>query len=148
MDAPFSAAALAELVGCSDRNIRDLTKRGILTAVGKNRYDMAASVKAYCAHLRRLAEGRGGEAAIATGTLARARLGLVEAKNARLRGSLLDCEAVEREWSGILSGIRARLLAVPSRAAQRLPHLGAHDVGEIDREIRVALQELGEDRAA
>src|SRR5262249_10134752 len=39
-----------------------------------------------------------------------------------------------------------RLLAVPSRAGQRLPHLGAHDVGEIDREIRDALSELGEDR--
>ena len=42
----------------------------------------------------------------------------------------------------ILSGVRARMLAVPSRAAQRLPHMTAHDVGEIDREIRDALSEL------
>jgi phage terminase Nu1 subunit (DNA packaging protein) len=34
------------------------------------------------------------------------------------------------------------MLAVPSRAAQRLPHMTAHDVGEIDREIRDALSEL------
>jgi phage terminase Nu1 subunit (DNA packaging protein) len=33
------------------------------------------------------------------------------------------------------------MLAVPSRAAQRLPHLGAHDVSEIDREVRDALAE-------
>jgi phage terminase Nu1 subunit (DNA packaging protein) len=60
---------------------------------------------------------------------------------------MLDSAQVEREWSSILSGIRARLLAVPSRAAQRLPHLTAHDVAEVDREIRDALAELGEDRA-
>jgi hypothetical protein len=29
-------------------------------------------------------------------------------------------------------------------AEQRLPHMTAHDVGEIDREIRDALMELGE----
>jgi phage terminase Nu1 subunit (DNA packaging protein) len=35
------------------------------------------------------------------------------------------------------------MLAVPSRAAQRLPHLSAHDVREIDAEVRAALTELG-----
>ena len=59
-------------------------------------------------------------------------------------GALLDAGAVEREWSGILGGVRARMLAVPSRAAQRLPHMTSHDVGEIDREIRDALSEAGE----
>jgi hypothetical protein len=34
------------------------------------------------------------------------------------------------------------MLSVPSRAAQRLPHMTAHDVGEIDREIRDALVPL------
>jgi hypothetical protein len=54
-------------------------------------------------------------------------------KSRVLGGSLLDAGAIEREWSAILSGVRARMLVVPSRAAQRLPHLGARDVGEIDR---------------
>ena len=79
---PISAAALAALVGCSDRNIRDLTKRGILVPVGRNRYDMAQSVPRYCEHLRTLATGRGGEAAIATGTRARARLAEAQARRA------------------------------------------------------------------
>jgi hypothetical protein len=34
------------------------------------------------------------------------------------------------------------MLAVPSRAAQRLPHLTAHDVAEIDVEVRAALTEI------
>jgi phage terminase Nu1 subunit (DNA packaging protein) len=35
------------------------------------------------------------------------------------------------------------MLAVPSRVSQRLPHLLAHDLSEIDLEIRAALAELG-----
>ena len=35
------------------------------------------------------------------------------------------------------------LLAVPSRVQQRLPHLTAHDVSELDREIRDVLAEVG-----
>jgi phage terminase Nu1 subunit (DNA packaging protein) len=52
--------------------------------------------------------------------------------------------AVEREWTSILTGVRARMLAVPSRAGQRLPNLSTHDIGEIDREIRDGLAELGD----
>ena len=44
---------------------------------------------------------------------------------------------------GFAPGGAPRLLAVPSRAAQRLPHITAHDMGEVDREIRDALMELG-----
>jgi len=49
------------------------------------------------------------------------------------------------EWSGVLWTVRAGMLAVPSRFQQRLPHLSAHDVAEIDREIREALTEMGGD---
>ena len=68
---------------------------------------------------------------------------LAEAKLAHQRGALLDAGAVEAEWSGILRTVRAGMLAVPSRCAQRLPGLTAHDVSEIDREVRAALTEVG-----
>jgi hypothetical protein len=44
--------------------------------------------------------------------------------------------AVEAEWSNVLRTVRAGMLAVPSRAAQRLPHLTPFDVSEIDKEVR------------
>ena len=76
--------------------------------------------------------------------LAKAQADIAELKAARQRGSLLDAEAVETEWSGVLRTVRAGMLAVPSRVAQRLPHLTAHDVSEIDAEVRAALTEIGE----
>jgi hypothetical protein len=55
------------------------------------------------------------DAAIATGTPLRG-------------GALLDAAAVhQREWSDVLRTVHAGLSAVPSRAAQRLPHLTVHD---------------------
>lgn len=56
---------------------------------------------------------------------------------------MLDAGEVETTWSGILRQVRVGMLAVPSRAAQRLPHLTAHDVAEIDAEVRAVLMEVG-----
>lgn len=77
------------------------------------------------------------------GRLAAAQADLAELKAAEKRGTLLEAAAVEAEWSGVLRTVRAGMLAVPSRVAQRLPHLTAHDVAEIDAEVRAVLSEVG-----
>jgi phage terminase Nu1 subunit (DNA packaging protein) len=78
--------------------------------------------------------------------LAAAQADLAELKAAKQRGTLLDAAEVENEWSGVLRFVRAGMLAVPSRCAARLPHLTAHDVAEIDREVRAVLTEIGSDQ--
>jgi hypothetical protein len=40
------------------------------------------------------------------------------------------------------------MMAVPSRAAQRLPHLTPHDVSEIDAEVCAVLRESRRGRLA
>jgi phage terminase Nu1 subunit (DNA packaging protein) len=62
---------------------------------------------------------------------AKAQAGLAELKARRRGGSLLDAEAVEREWSDVLGTVRAGMLAVPSRA------------GPIDAEVSAVLSEIG-----
>ena len=75
--------------------------------------------------------------------LAHAQADLAELKAARERGELLNAAEVEAEWSGVLRYVRAGMLAVSSRVAQRLPHLTAHDVAEVDAEVRAVLAEMG-----
>jgi phage terminase Nu1 subunit (DNA packaging protein) len=48
------------------------------------------------------------------------------------------------EWSDILRTVRAGMLAVPTRCAAQLPHLTAHDVSEIDCEVRAVLAGIGD----
>ena len=67
----------------------------------------------------------------------------IEMKYRRASGELVEASAVEPEWSGVLWAVRVGMLAVPSRVAQRLPHLTAHDVSEVDAEVRAVLNELG-----
>ena len=81
--------------------------------------------------------------------LTKARIELIQAqrdgqelKNAQLRGELVIIEEVERSWSDILRVMRTGLLALPSRVAQRLPHLTRGDKAAIEDEIRAILEEL------
>jgi phage terminase Nu1 subunit (DNA packaging protein) len=60
-----------------------------------------------------------------------------------LEAAVVDAAEVEAAWGGVLRTVRAGMLAVPSRVSQRLPHLTAHDVVEIDAEVRAALVEVG-----
>src|SRR5262249_28593970 len=61
------------------------------------------------------------------------------------RGELLDAGAVEREWHDVLRQVRAGVLAVVSRVRAQLPHLSAHDVEVLDRELRSALTSLADE---
>ena len=67
-------------------------------------------------------------------------------KNAMLRRELLSAVEVERSWSDTLRRVRSRVLAVPSRLRQVLPHLTTHDAQAIEAELRAALEDLAHDR--
>jgi terminase small subunit / prophage DNA-packing protein len=145
-----SAATLADLIGVSPRSITDLAKRGIVVrSPGRTGFLLRESLRGHADHLRRLAGGRGGEAAIATATAQRARLieaqaVAQEARNARERGEVVDANAMEAGWTDIVRQSRAAVLAVPARCQQRLPHLSAFDIDQLDLELRDALRALGE----
>jgi phage terminase Nu1 subunit (DNA packaging protein) len=64
-------------------------------------------------------------------------------KNVLARRELVSAAEIEAEWSGVLRTVRAGVLAAPSRCQQRLPGLTAHDVAQIDAELRDVLTEIG-----
>jgi hypothetical protein len=72
---------------------------------------------------------------------AKAQADLAELKAAQAAGSLLNAEAVELEWSDVLGTVRAGMLAVPSRAGARLPHLTGHDLRDRCRGARGAIRD-------
>ena len=140
-----SAPELGDWLGMSEQNVRDLARRNIVQRAGRGRYDLKGSVQRYALAMRKIVTGRGGEAGEQRMRLAKAQASLAEAKARKATGELVEAADVIAEWSGILRGVRAGMLAVPSRVQQRLPHLTAHDVVEIDREVRLTLTEMGKD---
>jgi phage terminase Nu1 subunit (DNA packaging protein) len=142
-----SGQELAELLGISVETVCALALKNIAIRVSRGRYDLRESVKRYCAHLRATAAGRGGESGVLNLTEQRARLAREQAniaglKASKLRGELVPVSEVEARWRGVLTAVRSRLLAVPSRVRSRAPHLAATDVEIVDKEIREALEEL------
>jgi phage terminase Nu1 subunit (DNA packaging protein) len=77
----------------------------------------------------------------------RRRLIAAQARRAELRvareaGELVPTKAVELWWSAMIIEARTQLLAVPTRANQRLPHLSRADLAVLDGLIREALAGL------
>ena len=148
-----TAEFLATRLRLTERAIRDLATRGVVVKLGHGTYDLWASIGTYAEHMREAAAARGGHAAGSQLTVERTREAKERAdnlalRNAQLTGEMVSVAAVERGWADILRGLRGRLLAVPGRCQQRLGHLTAHDVATIDREVRDALTELGNDQHA
>jgi terminase small subunit / prophage DNA-packing protein len=147
MAATATTATLARHFGVTARAIGDLVRRKVIERKERG-FDLEDSTRRAMTHYRNLAQGRGGEVDVGKAAHHRARLAkaqaeLVETKGKKLRGELVEAAAVEAEWSNILRTVRAGMLAVPSRCQQRLPQLTAHDVGEIDAEVREVLTEMG-----
>ena len=139
---------LCDLFGITPGMLTTLGKRDIVVCLGHNAYDLEESARRYIASLRETASGRGGEEQVLNLTSERARLAREQAdaqalKNAVLRGEYVPAIDVERAWADTLRALRSRLLAVPSRLRQSMQHLTTSDVTLIDRELRDALQELG-----
>jgi phage terminase Nu1 subunit (DNA packaging protein) len=70
-----TASRLATLLGLSQRNVLDLAARDIIKrGPSRGGYLLGPSIQSYCAHLRKLAQGQGGEAAVAEAAKQRAKL--------------------------------------------------------------------------
>ena len=144
MTKALTVGEMAALLGVSEREVRDLAKRGLLRRLQRGTYALS-SITGYVTHLRAIAAGRGGESAALTLSKERARLAREQAderemRNRQLRAELVPAADVAREWSDVLRTVRAGVMAVPSRVRATLPHLTAHDVATLDGELRRTLE--------
>lgn len=69
---------------------------------------------------------------------------MAEIELGKMRGDLIPARDVERRLADIYSQSKTRLLGIPSRARQALPHLTAGDLGVLEALIREALEALAD----
>ena len=133
---------MAKMLNVTPRHMAMMVTKGILEKSGPAQYNTRQTVLAYIAY-----KSKGGNSDLDAEKLrlARANAEKIELANAKANGLLAPLDAVEREWVGVLRGVRSAMLAMPSRVAQRLGHLSAHDIAAIDREVRDSLEELSAD---
>lgn len=69
---------------------------------------------------------------------------LLELERKTKEGLLLKREDVERAWGEIITIAKTKLLAVPTRVRQRIPHLTLDEIEIINELQREALQEISD----
>lgn len=150
-DCIVTEAELADLLGITAGRVRTLTRDGVIRKAAPARYRLREALRGYAGNLRdkvassgRPIKQEGNDLKAEKLRLAKHQADKIELQNAQLRRELLPAAEVERTWAGVLRDVRAALLAVGTRCGAVLPHLSAHDVLTIDREIKTALEGLAD----
>lgn len=149
-----SASVLADIIGVSDRRIRQLAEEGILIKVGHGRYNLQDSLQAYILNLR--VEMEAGKDKPATDEV----LGLEQEKaiheNVKrhmselklhlMKGNMHRSEDVEAVMTDMLLNFKTKILSLPSKLTPRL--VNRQDEGFIldtlTEELNLVLEELSE----
>jgi len=140
----LTAEKLSEISNLSTERHRQLSKLGYYPPAKRGIYELTPTLKGLVRYLR-------DQMVKAEGTLEEERLKkltaerhMAELKLAKERKAALDAGAVFRAWENIVLTIRQKLMALPSKCAPRLAHLGEQTTieAELDREVADALADL------
>jgi phage terminase Nu1 subunit (DNA packaging protein) len=119
----------------------------LVRAPKRGRFRLKRSVQNVCERVRKLASGRGSPMANERLRVLKGRADLAELKCKFDSGEMLDTAIVERQWSGVLSSVRAQFMALPSRIAAQIPHMDRREISELDLEVRDVLTEAADDHS-
>jgi phage terminase Nu1 subunit (DNA packaging protein) len=143
-----STAEISEILGLSDRRIRQLEKEDALVKISRGKYDLKASIQKYIEYIKEQAQKTEEELDLTKEKtlLTRANRQKVELELQIMRGELHRSEDVRRVMNDMLGAFRARVLAIPGKVAPRLiAQTNAAVIQNIVRnEVYEALQELSE----
>lgn len=135
---------LADLFGATLRAVNGWTLTAVETRGRTEYYDLRDVIRM---RLQRAAP-QTADLANERAALARSQRSKLDLETAELRGELVRAEAVEQRWSVLVAAARAKLLALPSRIAQRhaVPGKTAEMQMAIEAIVHEALNELANDR--
>lgn len=146
-----NATVLSELLGVSDRRVRQLAEEGILIRAAKGRYKLAESMKNYILTLR--IANQDSEEKIYGETLDLdaekakhevVKIQMSELKLQLMKGQLHKSEDVRAVMCDMLTAFRSRLMNQPAKSAPVLANM--YDAGQIqsylEKEMTDALLEL------
>lgn len=120
-----SAAVLSEIIGVSDRRIRQLADEGILVRAAKGRYNLKESMKNYILNLRiAVDQGEDYDSEQSLDEIKaqheKVKMHMSQLKLSLMQGEVHKSSDVENVMKDMLSSFRARLLNLPSKMAPLL----------------------------
>jgi len=109
---------IARLLDLSERRVQQLSREGVIPRSDRGRYELVGAVQGYIRYLR----DRSLDVGVISIDVARQRKTAAEAEMAeielaRARADVVAIDDVQKQWDAILSGVRTRMLAVPTKVA-------------------------------
>ncbi|WP_270501329.1 hypothetical protein [Clostridium butyricum] len=146
-----SSTVLSNLFGLTTRRIRQLENEGVIQKIARGKYSLQDNIKSYITYIKASADLKENKTEAGKidydeehALLERRKREKIELELAAMRGTMHYSEDVERVMNDMLSNFKARILALPSRAAPRLITLSTiADIQEIlQNEVLDALNEM------
>jgi phage terminase Nu1 subunit (DNA packaging protein) len=142
-DATHPVDTIARVLKLTPRRVQQLSAEGVIPRAERGRYHLIPAVHGYIDYLQARRIDGGDDFATQRVRLTRARADMAEMERKQLAEELIPADDVESAWSVVVSAMRARLVAVPSKAAPTLVGKTAIEVQNSLREhINEALEEL------
>jgi phage terminase Nu1 subunit (DNA packaging protein) len=140
--ATYPVATIAKLLLLSERRVYQLVTDGVIPRHDRGRFEIAAAVQGYIRFLQERQVGGNGQ--LTDYNTEKARLTKLQAdfkeiELAELKGKLIPMELVLEAWMGHVSNARAKLLAMPQKAAAQV--VGVDSYVEIDQLLTVLVHE-------
>lgn len=146
-----SSTVLSNLFGLTTRRIRQLENEGVIQKIARGKYSLQDNIKSYITYIKASADLKENKTEAVKidydeehALLERRKREKIELELAAMRGTMHYSEDVERVMNDMLSNFKAKILALPSRAAPRLITLSTiADIQEIlQNEVLDALNEM------
>lgn len=148
-----TAAEVADWLGMSSRRVKDLRAEGVLPGESGDAYDLKECVRAYCTHIRPSSGKNAAGGSEAGATLDDARIRLTNAQadarlmlNEQMRGEAVLAGDLEVVVGAVVDGVRAKWLALPTRAAPLV--VGLFGLAEVRDKLTELVHEACGDLAA
>lgn len=142
-----SSSVLAELIGVSDRRIRQLGEESILIRASKGRYKLLDSVKNYILNLKIAVDSEtnqniDGELVLEEEKAIHEKVKrhISELKLSLMKGEIHKAEDVEAVMNDMLSSFKTKLLNMPSKLSPML--VSRNDVGLIKKMLTKEIIEI------
>lgn len=145
-----SASVVGDWIGLSERRVRELRDQAVIPDNGRGGFDLRESIRAYCAHIRPAAGRNAAGGSAGAASLDQARIEVLNEQrdrlkmlNAQMRGEAVLAEDMETVVGAYADATRARILALPTRAAPLV--LGMASLAEIrDKLTELSHEACGE----
>lgn len=145
-DIDVSVVVIAKMLNLTERRIQQLTKQGIFDKSGRGKYNLLHVASKYIRYLQEKDSEERSDLQTEKTRLTRHQANNEALKEAINRRELIPAPDIIEAWSEMVGAMRARLLALPGRLANRVMSFDTvRDAEDYAREeVYSALQELGD----